>query len=164
MLTSTRLALALALGLAVAGCRQPDGPAPAPDANGTNEIGDIARDMINVVNKDPDAAEDLRADLSKYGADAEATAQIDAFARQLAQALADARLEDATAQQLAKTLWTAVTAKELSTRQVDALERELEDLLARAGVPEERAQGLANRLDEMQQAITDNPKRWYQLF
>lgn len=164
MLLSTRLAVALVLGLAAAGCRQPDGQAPTPTADQTNEIGDIARDMINVVNKDPQGPEDLRADLSKYGQDAEATAQIDAFARQLTGALADARLDDATAERLAKTLWVAVTARDLSARQIDALEQELEDVLASAGVPEERAQPIANRLDEMQRAITDNPKRWYQVF
>jgi hypothetical protein len=162
-MTRRTLALLLLL-LAPAGCRQADGPTPAPTVDQNNEIGDIARDMINVVNKDPQAAEDLRSDMSKYGPTDEATAHINELAKQVAQALNEARLDDATAQRLATTLWTGLTARELSRRQIEALEKELVAVLASAGVAEERAQPIADRLGDVQEAITNNPKRWYQVF
>ncbi len=159
-----RLVLVVTLVLCAAACRQADGPMPTPSADQNNEIGDIARDMVNVVNKDPQAAEDLRSDLSKYGTDAEETAQIDALAQEMAKVLDGARLDDQTAQRLASTLWITVTAKQLSTRQVDGLGREVKNALASAGVAEDRAQPIANRLGDVQRVITDNPKRWYQVF
>ncbi|MGH9348913.1 MAG: hypothetical protein ACRD26_16775 [Vicinamibacterales bacterium] len=161
---SVRLVLALALALGVAGCRQADGSTPLPTGDQANEVGDIARDMVNIVNKDPQAPEDLRSDLAKYGSNAEAVTAINELSRQVAQGLADARLDDQTAERLAHTLWVAVTAKELSARQVDALEREVKAVLASAGVPEDRAQPIADRLGEVQQTITENRRRWYQFF
>lgn len=164
MHTRTRFALLIALALGAAACRQPDGPIPTPSREQRNEIGDIARDMQNLVNRDAEAPADLANDINKYGQTEEAVAQSQELARRLVAALPGARLDDATADRVAHTLWLALTATELSTRQVDALEAELTQLLTSAGVPQERAESVAQQLGEVQREVTNNPKRWYQLF
>jgi hypothetical protein len=164
MVTSRRVALFLTLVLGAAACRQADGQAPAPTDDQKNEIGDIARDMVNLVNRDPEAPADLRSDLAKYAPDQAASAQIGELASALSAALAGARLEEPTAQQLAQTLWMGVAAREFSDRQVTALQDEVKAVLASAGVPAERAQPVADRLGDVQKAVTDNPRRWYQMF
>jgi hypothetical protein len=158
------LLLAVAVTLGCSGCRQPDGRMPTPVRDQSNEITDVARDMINIVNKDPQAPEDLRSDLSKYGDNASAVAKANELAKAVAAALPGARLEDETANQLARTLWVGLTATELSERQVDTLKRDVKATLASAGVEEGRAQPVADKLGEVQSVVTKNPKRWYQLF
>jgi hypothetical protein len=164
MPTSARHALALTLSLAVCGCRQADGPTPTPTREQANEIGDIARDLINVANKDPQAPEELRNDIAKYGSNEEAAREMVGLAQEVSQALAGARLDETAARSLAETLWVGLTARELSQRQVEALGTEVKTVLAPTGVPEERAQSIANRLSAVQKTVTANPKRWYQVF
>ena len=164
MPTAARFALALALAVGAAACRQADGPIPTPTADQSNEIGDIARDMVNIANKDPQGPEDLRTDLSKYGTTDDAVQRINDFAKSVAQALVGARLTDESAQNLANVVWVAVNGKELSERQTEALEREIKTVLASTGVTEERAQSIAERLGEVQKAVTENRRRWYQVF
>ena len=146
------------------GCRQADGPIPAPNREQSNEIGDIARDLMNVASKDAQAPEELVNDIGKYGTNDEAVAQMNALAREVAQALSGARLDEQTAQAFARVLWVGVTARELSERQIETLERDVKTTLAPTGVPEERAQSIANRLSAVQKTITANPRRWYQVF
>jgi hypothetical protein len=164
MPSSLRVFLLLALILVASGCRQADGAMPAPTTDQTNEIGDIARDMANVVNKDPQAPQDLRDDLARYAQTESAAAPIDNLARDLVPALNTARLDDPTAQRLAHTLWVGLTARSLSERQVAVLQRELKGILTQAGVTDDRAQPVADRIGDVQKAITANPKRWYQVF
>jgi hypothetical protein len=167
MPTSVRhvlLAVPLALVVTASGCRQADGPTPTPTREQENEIGDIARDLINVANRDPQAPDELRNDIAKHGSHAEAVQQMNGLAQDVSQALAGARLEEATAQSLAKTLWVGLTGKELSERQVETLGRDVKATLASTGVPEDRAQAIADRLSAVQKTITANPRRWYQVF
>ena len=164
MSTALRSLLVLALAVGAASCRQADGPIPAPSADQSNEIGDIARDMVNVVNKDPQAAEDLRSDLVKYAANDEAGRQIDALAKEISDALAGARLTDDTAQSLARVVWVGLNGKELSERQAETLGREVKTVLSTTGVTEQRAQAIADRLGAVQRAVTEKPRRWYQVF
>ena len=146
------------------GCRQADGPIPTPTADQSNEIGDIARDMMNVVNKDPQAPEDLRSDLAKYAVNEETGRQIDALAKAISDALVGARLTEEGAKNLANVVWVAINGKELSERQADALEREVKTVLSTTGVSEARAQTIADRLDALQKVVTEKPRRWYQVF
>jgi hypothetical protein len=172
MLTSVRRALTalspalalLSLLLLSGGCRQADGPMPTPNREQANEIGDIARDLINVANKDPQAPDELRGDIAKYGSNDAAVQQMSDLAREVSQALAGARLDDQSAQNLATTLWVGLTARELSERQVETLGRDVKAALASTGVPEDRAQSIADRLNAVQKTITANPRRWYQVF
>jgi hypothetical protein len=164
MSTFVRIALVLALPFVGGGCRQADGPAPAPTREQTNEIGDITRNLVNIANKDPQAPEELRTDILKYAVTDEAVQQMDGLAREVSQALAGARLDEQTAQRLANLLWVGLTARELSERQVEALGRDVKTALAPTGVPEDRAQSIADRLSAVQKTITANPRRWYQVF
>jgi hypothetical protein len=116
------------------------------------------------VNKDAQAPEDLKSDLSKYGQTQDAVARAGELASQIAQVLPGARLDEDTAQKLAHTLWVAVTAKQLSERQVSGLQKELKDTLTLAGVEESRAQPVSDKLGEVQGATTENRRRWYQVF
>jgi hypothetical protein len=164
MPTFVRIVFVLALSLVGGGCRQADGPTPTPTREQANEIGDITRDLINVANKDPQAPDELRTDIAKYGSNAEAVQQMNGLAQEVSQALAGARLDEQAAQSLASTLWVGLTARELSERQVEALGRDVKTALASTGVPEDRAQSIANRLSAIQKTITANPRRWYQVF
>jgi hypothetical protein len=164
MPSALRFALVLALVCGAAGCRQADGPIPTPTADQSNEIGDIARDMINVAGKDPQGPEDLRGDLSKYGSNDEAVRRINDLAKEISGALAGVRLTDETANKLANVLWLGLNGKELSERQVEALGREVKTVLASTGVTENRAQAIADRLGAVQKAVTENRRRWYQVF
>jgi hypothetical protein len=158
------LALPCALPFLLGGCRQADGPTPTPNREQANEIGDIARDLINVSNKDPQAPEELRTDMAKYGTNDAAIQQMNGLAQEVSQALAGARVDEQAAQSLATTLWVGLTARELSERQVETLSREVKTALASTGVPENRAQSIADRLSAVQKSITANPRRWYQVF
>jgi hypothetical protein len=165
MQTFARLACVAVLTLASTACRQTDGPTPTPTPDQQNEIGDLSRNLVNLVNKDPAAAEDLRSDLAKYSPNEDATVASHELTRRLAEAVTSgARLDEPTAQKLARTLWLAMTATEYSERQVEALENELKGTLVAAGVAENRAQPVADQLGVVQERITANPKRWYQVF
>lgn len=158
------LLLALPLAIGAAACRQPDGPTPSPARDQQNEIRDIAKDMLNVINSDPDGAGDLSSDISKYGPNPEATEASRELARRLIEVLPSARLDEQTAQRLAHSLWVGLTAKELSARQVEAVKNEVRDVLRGAGVEEPSADAVAQQLGAVQEEITNNPKRWYQVF
>jgi len=163
MKTLVRGALIAAL-LGGAACRQPDGRTPIPTADQQNEIGDIARDLLNLVNNDREAPGDLASDLQKYTEEDAGLDQSKELTRRLIEGLEGARLDEPTAEQLARTLWVGLTARDYSNRQVDALKTELTAVLTKAGVPANRAQPIAEQLGAVQQAITTNPKRWYQVF
>lgn len=155
------LVLALALG---AGCRQADGPAPAPTTDQTNEIGDIARDLLNVAGNDAQAPEDLRSDLTKYAPDRDAAARVDELSREVSRAIAGTRLDERQAQELAHKLWLALTARQFSDRQVETLQKELKTILSALGITEDRAQPIVAKVSDVQKSITENPRRWYQVF
>jgi hypothetical protein len=158
------LLMAAPLAVSLAGCRQPDGPMPTPTEDAKDEIGEMARDMMNVINREPEAEAELASDVSKYGADIEAVDASRELARRLTDVLPAARLDDQSAQRLAHTLWVGVTATELSARQVEAVQNEVREILRGAGVEEPRADAVAQQLGVVQQEITNNPKRWYQVF
>jgi predicted small lipoprotein YifL len=156
--------LAAPLALSLAGCRQPDGPLPVPTEDAKDEIGELARDMINVINRESQAEAELASDVSKYGSDIEAVDASRELARRLTDVLPSAKLDEQSAQRLAHTMWVGVTATELSARQIEAMQNEAKEILRSAGVEEPRADAVAQQLGVVQQEITHNPKRWYQVF
>lgn len=164
MQTLIRCALVAALVASATACRQSDGAAPTPTEDQRNEIGDLARDMINLVNKDPEAPKDLENDIVKYGETDEAVEQAQELTRRLIDALNVARLEEQTAQRLAHSLWVGVTATQYSQRQVEALQADVKSILLSTGVTDQGAEAVAQQLGAVQKEITNNPKRWYQVF
>jgi hypothetical protein len=152
------------LMLGLYGCRQSDGPMPTPTADQRNEIRDIAKDMINLTSKDQSAAADLANDVGKYIDEDEGAQHVASFTRDLAAVLSTARLDDQSAERLAHSIWIGLTATELSERQVQTVENDIERTLTSAGVASDKANAVAQQIGRIQEAITDNPKRWYQVF
>ncbi len=73
-------------------------------------------------------------------------------------------LNDTTAQRLAHSLWTSVAARELSERQVETLQNDVQSQLVAIGVAEPQAQQVAAQVGEVQKAVGNRPRRWYELF
>jgi hypothetical protein len=158
------LLLTVATVLAGAACRQADGPVPVPDANTREELKDVTRDLLNVTSKDPQASQDLTSDLNKYNDNGDERATIDELTRRVVVVLPDAKLSEQSAQQLAQNLWVTVTAREMSERQIETLQNDIQSLLTSVGVPEANAQQVAAQAGEVQRAINDRPRRWYEFF
>jgi hypothetical protein len=151
------------LAIGAAGCRQADGEIPMPQGEDPNKIQDIARDLQNVAGGAADAATDLRDDLDGFPG-----MRPPALLRQLTAAVVEAlqmkSLPDAQAQELARLLFVAVTAEELSPAQIEQLGNDLEAALASAGADGGAAARVEAAVTELQAAVTLNRKRWYHLF
>ncbi|MBI4263749.1 MAG: hypothetical protein HY657_05205 [Acidobacteria bacterium] len=136
---------------------------PAPDDRAQGEIRDLSRDLLNVARRDAQAPSELADDVRRNSARANAYPVIDELSRRTADALAGKTLSEETAQRLAQTLWVSVAARELSERQVEALQNDLHSLLVSTGVPEAQAEQVATQLGEVQRAVGERTRRWYEL-
>jgi hypothetical protein len=156
------------IGVAVvvlSGCRQPDGPIPTPDATVQEELGDVARDLQYIASaRDPQAPQNLAEDLRKYARRPSAVPSVDELSRRTAGALAGSQLTEQAAQRLTHNLWLSVAARDISERQIESLQNDTQSLLVSVGIPEERAQQVAVQVGEVQRAVTNRPRRWYELF
>jgi predicted NBD/HSP70 family sugar kinase len=159
------VAAAIAVTLLSASCRQPDGATPTLDAQSSNRIYDLSRDLGAIAGGDATAQRDLVDDLSVLAEedDAQAQAVVRAFAERLAAAVGSARLTDQSAQQLAQTSWTVVGVTDLSDRQVRALQGELRMQLASAGIPQDVVDTVVADVPTVQRAVTTRPRRWYEV-
>ena len=158
-------AVIVVVALVVAGCRQPDGEVPAPNATVQEELVDVSRDLQYIASgSDPGAAGDLAADLRKYTSRTTAVPAVDELSARAAAAVGGSKLTQQTADQLAQKLWLSVAARDMSERQVEGLQNETQSLLVSMGIPEERAAPVAAQVGEVQRAVTDRPRRWYELF
>ena len=152
-------------GLSLGACRQADGPIPAPNQTRQEELVDVARDLQNIASgRDPQAPEDLAADLRRYAQRPDAKRAVDELSTRTARALGGRNLAEQDAQRLAHNLWLAVEGREMSERQIEALQNDVQALLMSVGVAEESAQQVAAQVGEVQGAVTDRPRRWYELF
>lgn len=150
--------------LVLAGCRQPDGEVPTPDAVAQEELGDVARDLQYIANaRDPEAPKNLADDLRKY-AQRSAVPAVDELSRRTAGALAGSQLSEQAAQRLTHNLWLSVAARDISERQIESLQNDTHSLLVSVGIPEDRAEQVAVQVGEVQRAVTSRPRRWYELF
>jgi hypothetical protein len=52
----------------------------------------------------------------------------------------------------------------LSERQIETLQNDVQALLMSVGIAEENAQQVAAQVGDVQVAVTDRPRRWYELF
>ena len=147
------------------GCRQPDGQVPAPGVEVQQELGDVVRDLQNVASaRDPQAPKDLADDLRKYVPRPAAVPAVDELTRLTAGAVAGTQLTEQAAQRLTHNLWLSVVARDSSERQVESLQNDTHALLVSIGVGDDRAQQVAVQVGEVQRAVTDRPRRWYELF
>jgi hypothetical protein len=157
--------LILILGLSLSACRQADGQMPAPSEIVQGELVDVAHDLQNIASaRDPQAPQDLADDLGKYNIRSSAEPAVDELSRRTAAVLAGANLTEEAAQRLARNLWIAVAARELSERQVDTLQNDVQALLMAEGIPEEDAEQVAAQVGAVQDAVNDRPRRWYEMF
>lgn len=148
----------------LAGCRQPDGPMPVADAEAQNRLGDVSRDLMSMVSRQPDATKDLADDLKVFAPNAEAEQAADHLATQLGQVVPGSRLTEQSAQRLARNCWTAISGPQLSQRQVEGLQNDVEGLLSSIGVAEQKAHEVAAQLADVQSVVSERKRRWYELF
>jgi hypothetical protein len=146
------------------GCRQADGPMPTPTQNVQAELTDVARDLQNVSARNAQAPDELRDDLSKYTQRPTARPAVDELSRRVANVLPGSTLNDQDAQRLAHNLWVSIAAREISERQIESLQNDVQSILMAVGVAEENAQQVAAQVGEVQRAVTDRPRRWYEFF
>lgn len=165
MRSRARYVLIVIAGLSLGACRQADGPIPTPSQTVQEELVDVTRDLQNVASgRDPQGPQDLAADLRKYVERPDAVLAVDELSTRTARALGGRALADQDAQRLAHNLWLAVEAREMSERQIETLQNDVQALLMSVGVAEESAQQVAAQVGEVQTAVTDRPRRWYELF
>ena len=152
-------------GLSLGACRQTDGPIPAPDATVQEELVDVARDLQNVASgRDPQGPQDLASDLRKYADRRSAVPAVDELSTRTTRAIGGRNLAEQDAQRLAHNLWLAVEARDTSERQIETLQNDVQALLMSIGVVEESAQQVAAQVGDVQRAVSQRPRRWYELF
>jgi hypothetical protein len=155
----------LVLSVAVGGCRQPDGAMPTAGGDTPDRLEDLSRDLENVAGGAAQAREEFADDLRLFvqGKPA-AVAPLDELSRRVSDVVAGKALNQQNAQRLAHHLWTTAAARDLSERQVETLQNDLHALLVSLGVPEANALNVAAQVAEVQVAVTDRQKRWYEFF
>ena len=153
------------LALALPGCRQADGPVPTPNATVQEELIDVTRGLQYIASGgDPEAPKNLADDLRKYAQRPAAAPAVDELSRRTSSALAGSTLTEQDAQRLAHNLWLSIAAREISERQIETLQNDIQAILMSVGVAEENAQQVAAQAGEVQGAVTDRPRRWYEFF
>ena len=78
--------------------------------------------------------------------------------------MAGTQLTEQAAQRLTHNLWLSIVTQDSSERQVESLQNDTHALLVSIGIGEDRAQQVAVQVGEVQRAVTDRPRRWYELF
>ena len=159
-----RCFVVVAVSLSFGACRQADGPIPVPSEDVQKELDDVVRDLRNVAAKDPQAPSDLASDLRKYAGRRTAEPTVDELTRLTVTALGGIDLPEQSAQRLAHSLWVSVAARELSERQVETLQSDVQLMLTSLGVAEANAQEVAAQVGDVQSAVGDRTRRWYELF
>jgi hypothetical protein len=155
------LVVVLFLALLVTGCREADGPVPAPNAEQVNRTEDLARDLKNVSANNPTAVQELRDDLEHLAEPEPPEDRVGALVDAMSAAIRNRPLDDATTQRLSELLFVAVSAREFSGAQVDKLEADIEAALRKGGVAEGPADTVGTRTREVVEAIKVKRKRWW---
>jgi hypothetical protein len=157
--------LIVTLTVFLGGCRQADGPVPAPSQTYQEELVDVARDLQNVATgRDPNGPAELADDLRKYTDKPAARPLVDELSARTVKAIAGRELPDQDAQRLAHNLWVSIYAKDLSERQIETLQNDLQAHLVSLGAGEDSAGQVAAQVSEVQSSVTLRPRRWYELF
>ena len=159
------LGLCLACGLFVGGCRQPDGQLPRAEGDVPNRVGDLGRDLQNIAGGDTQAPQDLRDDLVVFlDNKRERVPAVEELSRRTSEAIAGRKLPDQQAQQLAQQLWTTVAARQMSDKQVETLQKDVQATLTAVGVPDDRTERVVAQVSDVQKAVSDRKRRWYEWF
>jgi hypothetical protein len=166
MTRSIAISVSVALLVVAAGCRQPDGAMPPETGEVPNRLVDIGRDLQSAASGDSQAGADLGDDLAVFvGQPGEkGDAETRELSRRVAAAIAGKPLPGDASERLARQLWHAVAASDLSARQVEKLQEDLKETMTGLGVAEPQAQAVVTQVAEVQKAVTDRTARWYELF
>ena len=156
--------LTIVILVSAAGCRQPDGPIPKPSAEEENKIGDVSRDLLAVRSREPSAVKDLGEDLSNFAPTNEGGRHGAEMAKRLAASLEGTKLSEDAARQIARDLFIAFSARELSRRQVATLRDSLGSVLSQTGVQQATATSVLDNVNEVQADVTTLKPKWWQLF
>lgn len=158
------LLLLVALSTPLAGCRQGDGELPLKTGDVPQRLVDLGRDIDGVVAGDQQAVTDLTDDLLVFVEEPEGMEAVRAMSRTICPMLVNRTLSPDTVSRLATLLWTTVGAREFSERQVDALENDMRELLLSIGVSQQDANLAAGWVGNVQQAVTERNRRWYERY
>lgn len=162
------IAVSLSIALSTAACRMADGPVPdAKDPDIANQLGDIQRDLENVLSGDPQGRQDFEDDLMRFAdlsARPEAEAPIKQLSTQVVDAVVQTKAQGAAVTPLIERLFVAINARDLSEGQAKALGEDVLGALSRMGVDDVKARAIVAQVAIVQQAITDRHRRWYEVF
>ncbi len=138
---------------------------PTPNKIIQEELLDVVNDLQNVGSgRDPQAPRDLADDLRKYARKQSAEPAVDELSLRVTKAISGIALDEQAAQRLTHMLWLSAEARELSERQVEILQNDVQSMLVSVGVTQENAQLVAAQVGDVQIAVTQRPRRWYELF
>jgi hypothetical protein len=156
--------LTIVILVSAAGCRQPDGPIPKPSAEEENKIGDVSRDLLAVKARAASAVKELSEDLANFAPTNEGARHGGEMARRLAASLEGTKLSEDAAREIARDLFIAFSARELSRRQVTTLRDSLGSVLSQTGVQQATATSVLEGVDQVQADLTTLKRRWWQFF
>jgi hypothetical protein len=128
-------------------------------------VGDLSRDLLSIAGGDTQAPQDLRDDLVVFlDNKRERYPAVEELSRRTSEAIAGKKLPDQQAQRLAQQLWTTVAARQMSDKQVENLQKDVQATLTAAGVPDDRTERVVAQVNDVQKAVSDRKRRWYEWF
>lgn len=135
--------------------------------DGPNQVGDLARDLGNIMAGHEEARQDFMEDLMVFvdledAPDAEAPIQ--ALGQQVMDAVMATKASEAAVVPLLEQVYVALTARELSENQVKTLQANVQGAATQLGVDDVKARALAAQAGIVQQAVTERHRRWYEVF
>jgi hypothetical protein len=138
---------------------------PTPAGDEPNRIQDLSRDLQNIARGDAQAPGEFKDDLVTLTSEKpDALGAAQAMADRTAAAVTGASLPTATADQLAQQLWFTFKARTISERQITQLQSDVRNTLTSAGAGPDKIQPVVDQVAEVQKALNEAPRRWYQLF
>jgi|SRR5688572_8289978 hypothetical protein len=149
---------------AAAGCRQSDGTIPRPQGEQANKTSDVGRDLLNVAAQSEGAETDLFDDISNLTSTPPPPALMKEMTSALNTAIAGKEPTKEATQQLAESLYSVITARDLSQKQIEALKVEITDRTRKSGAAEPAAVAVGDVAVKIQGEITANKRRWYHFF
>jgi hypothetical protein len=157
-------AMVLAAAVSAGGCKQADGALPAKTDDVPNRLNDLRRDLESMIDGDHQAVQDLADDLSVFTEESDGATAIRGLSVTMSPMLSKKTVNEDTLTRLVAVLWTAAAAHELSERQVDALKDEMRGLLIATGVSQADANLAAGRIGDVQKAVAQRSRRWYERY
>jgi hypothetical protein len=157
-------ALVLIAAVSAGACKQGDGSMPAKANDVPNRLGDLKRDLESVVAGDQQGIQDLADDLMVFTDEPEGRTAAKALAMTVCPLLVNRKITDESQTKIVELLWTSVAARELSERQVDALKDDMRNTLQAVGVTQPDANLAAGRVGDVQNAVTQRMRRWYERY